>query len=63
MEGDTLRRPGDADGAGASIVSGRSDETGKVDLLDLPDDALRLVVAASRGAWAATDGATTSPCC
>lgn len=49
MEGDTLRRPGDADGAGASIVSGRSDETGKVDLLDLPDDALRLVVGCIAG--------------
>lgn len=44
MEGDTLGRPGGADGSEASVSGGPGCGTGEVGLLDLPDDVLRLVV-------------------
>lgn len=44
MEGDTLGRPADPDGAGASMAGDPDCAHAEVGLLDLPDDVLRLVV-------------------
>lgn len=49
MEGDTLRQPGDVEGAGVSVSGGSGHGTGELSLLDLPDDVLRLVVGCIMG--------------
>ncbi|GAB0496031.1 hypothetical protein MMPV_007341 [Pyropia vietnamensis] len=49
MEGDTVRRPGDVEGTGASVSGGPGCETCNLNLLDLPDDVLRLVVGCITG--------------